>query len=90
MGRSFGTDEHYLTRSIEEHRKMYEKAYPNLRIFETNPKLEELEKKYEEQAKEILKLKENNIELKTLLEKTEEEHAISYLEKFTERKKSDS
>lgn len=79
MGRAFGTDEFYITRNVEEHRRMYEQAYPNLRIYDEqiNPKLEDLEKKLENQAKEILRLKE-------LLQSTEIEHVLRYMDKITE------
>lgn len=53
MGHTFGTDEHYLTRNVEEHRKAYEKAYPSIRILQTSlpETLETLKTFYEEKLK---------------------------------------
>lgn len=34
MLHSLGTDQHYISRDIEEHRKRYKEAYPSIRIYE--------------------------------------------------------
>jgi len=73
MGRSFGTDEYYITRDVERHREEYEKAYPNLRISDKpNPKLEDLEKKVEELKRENEQLRTNDKDWKKLREEVEE------------------
>jgi len=73
MGHTFGTDEHYISRDVEEHREMYRKAYPTLRIYDKpNPKLEDLERKYEELKRENEQLRANNKDLKKLREEIEE------------------
>ena len=63
MGRAFGTDEHYLTRDVETHRKEYAAVYPNIRILQPNipETIEELRSYYEE------KLQKQRTEIITLL-----------------------
>jgi len=36
MTHSFGTDEYYISRDLEEHRQQYSQGYKNLRIYEEN------------------------------------------------------
>lgn len=86
MGHKWGTDEHYLTRDVETHRERYKEAYPSLRIYDQpSPRLEDLEEKYEEAMGEIRKLRENNIELKKLLEATEIEHVLRFTDKMAKQ-----
>ena len=55
MGRSFKTDEHYLTRDIEKHRKEYAKAYPSIQIYQPETELSprQVEKLKQKLAEEI-------------------------------------
>lgn len=60
MGHSLEVDEHYLDRNIEKFRKEYERAYPDLRIFEpqTDEAVEALKEKLREQNGKIAQLTE--------------------------------
>jgi len=55
MGHTFGTDEHYLTRDVEKHRKVYAEAYPSIRIFQPETELtpKQVEKLKQKLAEEI-------------------------------------
>ncbi len=63
MGHTLGVDDHYFSRDVEHHRKIYgEKAMPNLRIFEpsaleTEQTIRRLEKKVDELRQENLELR---------------------------------
>jgi len=62
MGRSFGTDEHYLTRDPEEHRQECAQAYNNLRILreEKSEALSQLQQRYDEMFKKYQSLEANS------------------------------
>lgn len=55
QGHSLGTDTHYISRNIEVHRKLYEDAYKNIRIYkpETDITVEALKDKVNSLTKEI-------------------------------------
>lgn len=62
MGRSFGTDEHHLTRDSEKHRQEYAQAYNNLRIFgeEESEALTQVQHHYDELCEKHQSLEENS------------------------------
>jgi len=49
MLHSLGTDQHYISRDIEEHRRRYKEAYASIRIYqvETSEEIEMLKKSYD-------------------------------------------
>lgn len=61
MGHSIGVDSHYISNDPEYYRVLYEKGYPNLRIFEegigeTSLKVKQLENKMSSKDKQIEEL----------------------------------
>jgi len=59
MSHSIGTDEHYITRDVETHRKKYAECYPHLRLSEPSPDtLVKFSKQLEDKDQQIKSLQE--------------------------------
>jgi len=72
MGHSLGTDAHYISRDLEEHRKRYAEGYKYLRIYEPSAEtIYELNEKLRQKDKEMHKLQQQIDELQTILKKLE-------------------
>jgi len=58
MGHSLGTDAHYISRDVEEHRKRYAEGYKYLRIYEPSAEtIYELGERLRQRDREIAQLK---------------------------------
>jgi len=55
-GRGLGSDEHYISRDVEKHRRKYREGYPYLRIYDIEPMIrrEDIESIVEARVKERL------------------------------------
>ena len=59
MGHSLGTDAHYISRDVEEHRKRYAEGYKFLRIYEPSAEtIFELSEKLRQRDREVQQLRE--------------------------------
>lgn len=65
MAHSLGTDEHYISRDVEDQREMYREAYPRLRIYE---RMHATKAETTGQAKEITNLRQQVKDLQQRLE----------------------
>lgn len=56
-GRGLGSDEHYISRDVEKHRRKYREGYPYLRIYDIEPiiRREDVEKVINARVKERVK-----------------------------------
>ncbi|MBS7616421.1 tyrosine-type recombinase/integrase [Candidatus Bathyarchaeota archaeon] len=71
MGHSLGTDAHYISRDVEEHRKRYKEGYPYLKIFE--PSVESIHVLYDqirERDEKIQRLIQNQKHLEETVKET--------------------
>ena len=69
MSHNLGTDEHYLTRDVETHRKKYAECYQDLRLSPiSQDALTEIEEKIREKDQEIKELKETVARIQPLVE----------------------
>jgi integrase len=69
MSHSIGTDEHYITRDVESHRKKYAECYSHLRLSETSPDaFVKVSRQLEEKDQQIKSLQETVEKLKPLME----------------------
>jgi len=68
MSHSIGTDEHYITRDVESHRKKYAECYPHLRLSEPSPDaLVKFSKQLEDEDQQIKSLQETVEKLEPLM-----------------------
>ena len=77
MAHSLGVDSHYISRDVEEHRKLYAKGYKNLRIF--TPSKENLADLYHEInaiTQSMAELQQENKELKNRITRIEDKLKI--------------
>ena len=91
MAHSLGTDEHYLTRDVEVHRKKYSECYDDLRLFPTSQDaFAELRGLLKNKEQEIMELKDNQAKLAPLLDFVKGFETEEKLKRFLDLLKSSS